>query len=84
MAAPSGNGRELQQNLNRLADLLSFRERFMENPHAALEDYGLTGLPNEAVEAIASLSPDELRLFAEVQHKLGTVTIGEEENCLLF
>lgn len=83
MARTGGDSREMQQSLSQLADLLQFRERFSEDPRAALEQYDLRGVPDPALEVIADLSPEELRLFAQVQRKLGDVELGDE-NCLLF
>lgn len=83
MAGPSGDPRAMQQGLTRLADLLLFSERFSEDPRAALDMYGLTEVPDEAVRVIADLSPEELRLFAQVQRRLGDVPMGDE-SCLLF
>lgn len=82
MAGPTGDARAMQEGLTRLADLLLFPERFSESPGAALEAYGITGVPDEALRAIADLSPDELRLFARVQARLADVPMGE--SCLLF
>ena len=38
---------------------------------------------DEAVDAIAKLTPDELRVFARVQHRLAGIP-DDGGNCLLF
>lgn len=78
MSGQAGEPEDVRQALDRLADLMLFRERFSQDPRGALEMYGLSAVPTEAVDALAALSPEELRVFSEVQAKLSEVDFGEE------
>ncbi len=78
MDPQAGDPRQLQESLDRLAELLQFRERFSEDPQGALERYDLRGVPQAAAEALAGLSPEELRVFAQVHRKLSDVAQGDE------
>jgi hypothetical protein len=78
MAQASGEARQMKSDLDRLADLLAFPEEFGRDPHQALKRQGLQSIPDEVVDALAELSPEELRLFARVHHKLSKVPPKDE------
>lgn len=78
---------ELQESFDRLADLLLFRERFSEDPHAALERYEVRGIPDPAVEVLAGMSTEELELFSRVHRKVAEIPEripGGVEVCIIF
>jgi hypothetical protein len=83
LGEPERNSEEIQRTLADLADLLLFPERFSQDPTAALESQGLVALPPEVVSALASLSPEELTVFAKVQRKIADVP-GSEEIGIFF
>jgi len=79
MSVESEGRGDTQKALDRLADLLLFPERFTADPRAALEEYGLAGaIPDEVASALSGMSPDELRLIAQVRRRQGLVKIEPE------
>ena len=86
MTDASGQARsseDIRQALADLAELMLFRERFSEDPAGARERQGLMALPPAVVEALASLSPEELAVFAKVQQRLPDIP-GSEEIGIFF
>jgi hypothetical protein len=55
-----------------------FQESFRSDPLGALRGAGVStdGLPPELVETVSGLSPEEFRVFAKVQTKLGRAAGG--------
>ena len=89
--AEQGRGpAELQRAFNDLAGLLEkpdARGQLKKDPKAFLESKGITGVPDEAAEALSELSPPEMELFARVQRKLGDAPLripGGEEVGIIF
>ncbi len=63
----------VQRTFDRLAELLGgagVRKSFQDDPRRFLDEHDLRELPEPALQTLASLSPDELALFARVQRKL--------------
>ncbi len=48
----------------------SFRRSFLADPSEALVQAGADGLPAELVDALAELSPAELRLIADLTNRI--------------
>ena len=66
---------DVRQALDRLAGLILFPERFREDPRAALEEHGLGAIPEEVVNTLVDMSPDELRLLSQIHHERGWVQV---------
>jgi hypothetical protein len=75
------------QALDRLAELIlsdpSFVDRLTDRSRDPREEYGLGNLPDEAMAALADISPDEMRLLAQIHRRRKPVVIGEEV-CIFF
>jgi hypothetical protein len=67
---------DVRQALDRLAGLLQFPERFREDPRGTLEEYGLGAIPEEVVNTLVDMSPDELRLLSQLHQERGLVEVG--------
>ena len=78
MAGLSEGSEDVRQALDRLAGLLLFPDRFRENPRAILEEYGLGAIPEEVVDTLVDMSPDELRVLAQVHYEKGWVPTGPD------
>lgn len=80
----------MQRAFTRLASLLGepeARQQFYEDPDAFLESNDVRGVPAAAVAALASLTPEELEVYARVQDKLAGVPSGVpggSEVCIVF
>ncbi len=48
----------------------SFRRSFLADPSEALVQAGAEGLPAELIDALAELSPAELRLIADLANRI--------------
>jgi hypothetical protein len=77
MGGESEGLEDVRQALDRLARLILFPERFREDPRAALEDFDLGAIPDEVVDTLVDMSPDELRLLAQIHLKHGFVPAGQ-------
>lgn len=81
---------ELQESFSRLAGLLrqpDARQRLRSDPGEFLRSNDVHGLPEAAVNALTSLTPQELELFSKVQGKLADVpndVPGGLEVCIIF
>lgn len=81
---------QLQQSFTRLAGLLrqpDARQRLRSDPAEFLRSNDVQGLPEAAVNALTSLSPQELELFSKVQGRLADVpndVPGGSEVCIIF
>lgn len=80
---------ELQQAFNRLAGLLrqpQARERMRKDPGEFLGSNDIVGVPEAAVTALATLSPEELEVFSRVHGKLAGISdeLGGPEVCIVF
>jgi hypothetical protein len=71
-----------RQALDRLAGLMLFPDRFRQDPRAILEEYGLGAIPEEVVDTLVSLSPEELRVLSQIHHRHGSVQVGHV--CIVF
>jgi hypothetical protein len=73
MGGESEGPEDVRQALDRLARLALVPERFKEDPRAILEEYDLGAIPEEVVAVLVDMSPDELRVLAQVHYEKGWV-----------
>jgi hypothetical protein len=67
---------DVRQALDRLAGLMLFTERFRADPRGTLDEYGLGAIPQEVVDTLVDMSPDELRVLSELHLEQGWVETG--------
>jgi hypothetical protein len=76
MGGESEGPEDVRQALDRLARLMLYPERFKEDPRSFLEEFGLGAIPDEVVDMLVDMSPDELRLLSRIHYKHGFVPAG--------
>lgn len=76
MGGESQPPEDVRQALDRLAGLMLFTERFRENPRETLAEYGLGAIPDELVDTLVDMSPDELRVLSELHLEQGWIETG--------
>ncbi|MGY1831233.1 hypothetical protein ACI8AA_12550 [Geodermatophilus sp. SYSU D01180] len=79
MTQPPGDDAELDQALDRLAELVlseeGFAERFVDRPQETVGQYGLAVIPDEALTPLSNVTAQELRMLAGIHQRQRPVVV---------